>query len=194
MTLMVVSLAMSLDAFSMGLALGTRMADVWRRLFFVLTVGVLHFVMPLIGMLFGSLVQHYLGPVALMVSAGILLVLGLHMVFQAGGFVSSANTPTDSASDQNRALPVIEQLGFWAMLSFACMISLDSLSVGVSMGMVGVNLWLSLVMFSCSAMCLCSLGLWLGAKLNHVRGGFAERAAGLILGALGVKFLYICLF
>jgi putative Mn2+ efflux pump MntP len=181
LTMLMMALALGMDAFSMGLAISIRCAQDRVRVVFSAMVGLFHFLMPYMGMFFGGLVNHYIGPVAMMMAGGLLSLLGIHMFFQ---------TTQDSAQVKSES----KYMPFFTLLMLAFMVSMDSLSVGVTIGIIGVEKWLPFVLFAVIASMLSGFGLWLGKTMHHLSGKIAERIAALILFALGMKFLYLHLF
>jgi putative Mn2+ efflux pump MntP len=182
LTLLFIALALGMDAFSLGIGVGVRVSGNRQIVKISVLTGIFHLAMPLAGMFFGGLIQRLVGPLALLFSGILLAALGLHMAIQAW---------RDSRESSNSAATIFT---FWSMLVFAFSVSVDSLSIGFSLGMVGVNVWLALFLFAACATALCALGLSLGKALNQYIGRFGEVAGGLILLILGLKFIYVSIF
>jgi len=177
-TLLALAAALGMDAFSLGIGIGVKIQRKLQLLSISLLTGFFHMLFPLVGLIFGELIHHYVGSFALFCSGGLLLLLGYHMMFA---------TRTENP-DNHRTANVITT---WGILAFAFSVSVDSLSIGVSMGIVGVDIWLTVSIFAIVAALLCALGLWLGKTMNRIIGQYGEWLGGLILMLIGAKFIYI---
>ena len=60
LTTILVGISLSMDAFSLSLAYGTINLNKRQELTLSLIVGLYHFVMPLIGLFFGSIIEKYI--------------------------------------------------------------------------------------------------------------------------------------
>lgn len=184
LTLLLIAFALGMDAFSLGIGVGVRVAG--RRQVFEMSAltGLFHLLMPLVGLFFGGIIQRLVGPYALFGSGLLISVLGLHMALQAW----RESQQMEISANANAVVT------FWTMLVFAFSVSVDSLSIGFSLGMVGVDVWLALTLFAVTASLMCGLGLSLGKAIHRYIGRYGELAGGIILLVLGLKFIYMGLF
>ena len=60
LTTILVGISLSMDAFSLSLAYGTINLNKRQKLTLSLIVGAYHFIMPLIGLFFGSVIEKYI--------------------------------------------------------------------------------------------------------------------------------------
>lgn len=90
--------------------------------------------MPLLGLFTGSYVGHLLGQVTTFAAGGLLILLGGHMVFNS---FRAGHAGTRSMDHQT----------FWGMLLISLSVSVDSFSVGVSLGMFVNSIVLTVLAF-----------------------------------------------
>jgi putative Mn2+ efflux pump MntP len=77
----------------------------------------------------------------------------------------------------------------WGLLFFALSVSIDSMSVGVSLGMFATDLLFTVLMFGAFGGVMSVFGLLLGRKAGHWIGEYGEALGGVILLAFGIRFL-----
>lgn len=173
-TLLLMAFALGMDAFSIGLGMGMYKLRL-RQLFYIgITVGIFHVIMPLVGMLTGSFLSDTFGAFASLLGGILLLVLGVQM------FISSFRHDDG---------PAIAPVGF-GLFIFALSVSLDSFSVGLSLGIFGARTFVAIACFGIVATVLTWLGLWLGRHVQGWLGNYSEALGGAILFAFGLKLLF----
>ncbi|MEK5444873.1 MULTISPECIES: manganese efflux pump [unclassified Fredinandcohnia] len=175
-TLFIMAFALGMDAFSVGLGMGLIRLRLKQILTIGITIGVFHMWMPLAGMMIGHFLSDTFGAIATYVGAGLLLFLGLQMI------ISSFK---DDDGDKRMITPV----GF-GLFIFALSVSLDSFSVGLSLGIYGAKTIMVILMFGVVSMILSWVGLLLGRKVQHWLGTYSEVLGGCILLVFGVKLLF----
>lgn len=173
-TIVIMAVALGMDAFSLGIGIGMRGIRLLDILKLSTLVGAFHIIMPLIGMFTGQYVSSLLGNVAVVVGGILLLLLGLHMIY------SSVRGPEVRSFD-HRTL--------WGMLIFALSVSIDSFSVGVSLGLFSSDLLLTVLLFGGFGGAMSIIGLLLGRKVHRFIGEYGEAIGGIILLVFGIKFL-----
>lgn len=172
-TLILMAFALGMDAFSVGLGMG--MFRLGRRQIFKIgiTIGLFHVWMPLLGMIAGRFLSEQFGAIAGYIGGGLLVILGIQMIWS-------------SFKDDEESL--ITPVGF-GLLIFALSVSLDSFSVGLSLGIYGAKTLLVLTCFGIGATILTWLGLLIGKKVQGLLGKYSEALGGSILLAFGIKLL-----
>lgn len=174
-TIMFMAIALGMDAFSLGIGIGmngVRRVDALRMGFLV---ALFHVLMPLAGIFAGQYVGALLGDLARYVSGGLLLLLGLHMIlssFKQGGFQA------------------INPRSILGALLFSLSVSIDSFSVGVSLGMFQGNLLLTILSFGFFGGLMSLMGLGLGRRMGRQLGEYGEAAGGAILFGFGLLFIF----
>ncbi|OUN01036.1 MAG: hypothetical protein BAA02_14420 [Paenibacillaceae bacterium ZCTH02-B3] len=174
--LALLAVALGMDAFSLGVGIGlrgVRTAEMWRL---GLCVTLFHFLMPLCGMVAGRNFRLILDDLAHAAAGVLLLLLGAHMIYHSlrGG---------ESRSIDHRT--------FWGMMLFALGVSIDSFSVGLSLGMFWPeNIPLAVTMFGLAGGGMNMAGLLAGRRLSQLAGEYGEAFGGAILLGFGLLFLF----
>ncbi|MFD0673383.1 manganese efflux pump MntP family protein [Cohnella sp. GCM10027633] len=174
LTILVMAVALGMDAFSLGIGLGLkgiRRLDVLRL---SAMIALFHVVMPLGGMVMGQYVGELLGGIATSAAGALLLLLGGHMVY---------------SSLRGEAVDSIDHRTVWGTLVFSFSVSIDSFSVGVSLGMFSSHLFLTVLLFGVSGGLMSVFGLMLGRRVSRRLGGYGEALGGVILFGFGLLFL-----
>jgi manganese efflux pump family protein len=172
-TLCMMAFALGMDAFSVGLGMGLiRLRS--KQIFYIgLTIGLFHIFMPLFGLWLGRFLSQQFGAIASYIGGFLLLILGVQMI------VSSFKKDDE---------PFISPLGI-GLLFFALSVSLDSFSVGLSLGIYGARTVLTIMLFGLFSMVLTWGGLLLGHRFQQWLGVYSEVLGGSILFAFGMKLL-----
>lgn len=174
LTLLIMAFALGMDAFSVGIGMGTIPLRL-RQIFYIgIIIGIFHVIMPLLGMIIGQFLSQYFGEIATYAGGILLLLLGIQMII-------SAFRPEEER--------LVTPVGFGLIL-FALSVSLDSFSVGLSLGIYGARTLITMLMFGIVSMTLTWAGLLLGRKVQNWLGSYGEALGGSILFAFGIKLLF----
>jgi putative Mn2+ efflux pump MntP len=165
--------ALGMDAFSVGLGMGMLRLRLKRIFKIGIVIGLFHVFMPLCGLLIGDYLSEHFGQLAAMVGGILLLLLGAQMVYS-------------SLSSTHEVL--VAPIGFGLFL-FALSVSLDSFSVGLSLGIYGARILITLFMFGAVSMVLTWSGLLMGRKFQNWLGTYSQILGGCILFAFGLNLL-----
>lgn len=174
MTIFIMAIALGMDAFSLGIGLGMRGIRLLDILKISLVIAFFHMLMPLMGMFAGHYVSTLLNGVATAVGGGLLIVLGTHMIY-------SALKGEDYQAFDHRT--------FWGILVFALSVSIDSFSVGISLGLFASDILMTVLMFGAFGGVMSILGLLVGRRMGRWVGEYGEAFGGVILLVFGIKFL-----
>lgn len=172
-TLLAMAFAVSMDAFSIALGMGMFKLRMKQIFYIGLTIGVFHVLMPLFGIFAGHLLSGTFGKISNYVGGALLLVLGLQMSI----FCFSKN-------ENSLVAPV-----GWGIVLFGGIVSIDSFSAGLSLGIFGVKAFAAVMIFGAVAVLLTWSGLILGRKVQGYLGAYGELLGGIFLIAFGVKLL-----
>ncbi len=174
MTLLLMAIALGMDAFSVGLGMGMIKLRL-RQIFYIgVTIGIFHIVMPLGGMVIGKVLSQEFGSIASLIGGLLLVMLGMQMMF---------------SSFKKEDGPMISPVGA-GLFIFALSVSLDSFSVGLSLGIYGARTMLTILLFGAVSMLLTWMGLIFGRKLQGWLGSYSEALGGSILLGFGIKLLF----
>jgi putative Mn2+ efflux pump MntP len=174
-TILVMAVALGLDALSLGIGIGMRGIRKLDILKLSIVIAVFHMAMPLMGMFMGGYMSTLLGGVATKAGGILLVLLGIHMVY---------------SSVKGAPVQFMDHKSFLGMLLFALSVSIDSFSVGVSLGMFAGDMALTVIMFGTVGGLMSIVGLTLGREAGHWIGAYGEAVGGVILLAFGARFLF----
>lgn len=174
LTIWIMAVALGLDALSLGLGIGMR--GVRKRT--ILKIGsitaLFHILMPLAGMTMGGYLSAILGHIATICGGVLLALLGAHMVYAS--FRAGEERPINYSS-------------LWGIILFSFSVSVDSFSVGVSLGMFAGDRTLTVLMFGAMGGVMSIAGLLLGRRMGRWVGDYGEAMGGVILLAFGLMFI-----
>ena len=173
-TIFMMALALGMDAFSVGLALGLQQLRLKRIALIGFTVGIFHVLMPFIGIILGSFMSTKLEGIAVVLAGILLCGIGAQMIFQ---------------TFQQKSKQVLAPVGFGLVL-FAISVSLDSFPVGLSLGLSGAVAFFILIIFGIVTCSLTWLALLIGRRANHLLGAYSEVIGGSILFGFGLLLLF----
>lgn len=173
LTLFVMAFALGMDAFSVGLGMGLIQLRLKQIFYIGLIIGLFHVWMPLTGMIIGRFLSDQFGMIATYAGGILLLLLGFQMI---------------RSSLKEEEARMITPVGF-GLFIFALSVSLDSFSVGLSLGIYGARTVITILMFGIVSMFLTWIGLLLGRRAQNWFGSYSEALGGSILLAFGIKLL-----
>ncbi|MBQ6687388.1 MAG: manganese efflux pump [Bacilli bacterium] len=172
-TLFSVGLALSMDTFSLSLGLGTFNISNRKALLLALIVGIMHFLMPYLGMLLGNTLISIFKINNNFLLGLILIAISLEMLF-------------DLLKKENRAF----NLSLIGMFFFALGVSLDSFSTGIGLNAITHNIYMAMGIFSICSFCFTYIGLILGKYCNHILGVYSSVLGSLLLLTIGILHLF----
>lgn len=173
-TVLIIAVALGFDAFSLGLGIGLKGIRIRDILKLGTVIALFHVLMPIGGMLTGQLVSGLIGHIASAVAGVLLILLGGHMMY------SSIRGGTASAFDHRSVL---------GLLVLAFSVSIDSFSVGVSLGIFSVDFGLTVFLFGFFGGLMSMLGLLLGRNVGSKLGEYGEACGGAVLLGFGILFI-----
>jgi len=174
-TIVIMAIALGLDAFSLGIGLGMRGIRLLHIVYISMVIAIFHILMPLIGMFTGHYVSTILGGVAVAAGGGLLVLLGCHMIYSA---MSNGKTP------------YFNILTVWGLLLFSLSVSIDSFAVGISLGLFSSEIAITCILFGVFGGIMSVMGLLLGRRVGRWMGEYGEAFGGVILLVFGLKFLF----
>ncbi len=174
-TTLMMAIALGMDAFSLGIGIGMQRLS-WIQIVKVsCTVGLFHIFMPLIGFAIGHFLSDLIGNFAIWIGGAILIYLGLNMIWSS--FKNGVATTT------------INQTAGIGLIILAFSVSVDALSVGLSLGLFSAHLSLTVMLFGVMGAIMTGLGLLIGNKVGEWLGDYGEAFGGVILLVFGIRFL-----
>lgn len=174
LTTILLALGMSVDAFAAALARGAgSLHYTWRQTVkTALIFGIVETITPLIGWLAGSMTQKFIAEYDHWLAFGLLLALGLKMIWGA----LHDDGDEAAAADKNRTDTTLLLTVITAIAT-----SIDSMVVGVGLAFLDANIWLTALAIGTSTTIMAAVGLRLGRLLGQKIGSRAEMAGGVVL-------------
>ncbi|MDI3547310.1 MAG: hypothetical protein PWR10_962 [Halanaerobiales bacterium] len=179
-----VAIALGTDAFSVAIVIGIQKYSLRDIIKISSLIAVFHIFMPLSGLYGGHFIEDILrillglngriDRVLNLVGSGLLLLIGFYMVIEKW-------------LDREEELSDLSLRG-WGVVALAFSVSIDSLSVGISLGMLG-NIYPAIALITGPvAGLMMAAGLYFGSKIGHWLGDEAQIVGGLALIYLGLHF------
>ncbi len=177
-SILLLGLAMSTDAFAAALGKGAAMRSPrWRdALRAGLVFGLVEAATPIVGWLLGTSASDMVEAWDHWIAFGLLVALGLHMIHKA-----LHATPDDDAPPQR---------GLAALALAGLATSIDALAVGVGLAFVEVDILAVATVIGLCTFVMVTAGVMAGRALGQVLGRRAEIAGGIILIAVGAMIVY----
>jgi putative Mn2+ efflux pump MntP len=179
--LLLLAVGLAMDAVAVSATRGLRVGSV--RLVHLASValffGGAQALMPLGGFLLGQQVGPLIAAVHHWVAGGLLLFLGARMV--------RASSTQDR--DHEDAAATTDPFALGTMTALAVATSIDAFAVGVVLPTLGASLWVSVAVIGIVTAVLAMAGLIVGARLGAHLGTRLELVGGVVLIALGLRFV-----
>jgi len=177
-TLLLIAIGVSADAFAvaLGKGLGMRRLNYRHAVLIALAFGVFQAVMPLVGWLVGTQFQSLITSIDHWIAFGLLALVGGKMLYEA--FSKGGDEKEDDG------LRVRELL----LLSFAT--SIDALAVGISFAFLEVDILPAVALIGATTAVLSFAAVLIGHRAGTRFKRPAEIAGGLILIGIGTKILF----
>jgi manganese efflux pump family protein len=169
-TLVAFVLPLGLDSFAVAAAIGAAGARAARWRIVAVFVG-FEAGMPLVGLALGAPLAHVIGAAADYVAAAAVIAVGVWML--------------RADDDEEKAGRLVAARGL-TLIGLGVGVSLDELAIGFSVGLSHLPLLPVVIGIAVQAAVAAQLGLRLGARIAERHREAAERAAGIVLIALGL--------
>ena len=171
--LIIMAFALGMDAFSVSLGMGMMPLKLRQILYIGMTIGIFHIIMPFIGMVLGRFYQRNM-EISHFAGAILLIGLGFYIVYS-----------TILQNEETRTAPI----GI-SLFVFAFGVSIDSFSVGLSLGIYGAQTIITILLFGFVSMLLAWIGLLIGRHAKDMLGTYGEIVGGIILVGFGLYILF----
>lgn len=181
LSILLIGLAMSTDAFAAAIGKGAAMArPKWSQALRTgLIFGIVEAITPVIGWLLGTAASRFIAAWDHWIAFVLLAALGLHMIWQA---LQPADATAEAADDPHSNVFKLAIAGLAT--------SIDAMAVGVGLAFADVNIAVLSVVIGLCTFTMVTLGVMLGRALGVMIGKRAEIVGGLILIAVGGVILY----
>ena len=161
------AISLSMDAFFLSLAYGSLNLNKKTMYELSFVVGLYHFLMPILGNLFGN----FLGIENKYIVSIIFFIIGINMIL-------------DIFKDKE-----LKPISHLYILLFGLSVSIDSFTIGVGLSNITDFTILCPFAFSITSFMFTYIGLVLGKKINELIGNIAVILGGLTIIVLGVYYI-----
>lgn len=173
-SLIFVAIALGMDAFSISLGMGMQQLRLKKIMKIGFVFGLFHIILPFIGIIIGKYLSIKIGHIAILASGLILVAIGIQMILTAFNHVLKTNV---------QPLRV-------GLIFLGLSVSLDSFSVGLSIGISGVKTVIAIFLFGIMSTGMTWTGLLLGKKVRGLLGAYSEILGGSILCIFGLLIIF----
>ena len=182
----IIAITMAMDAFAVSVCKGVSCRDKYTKTGLVCGAwfGGFQALMPLIGWLFGVLLMELVN-----IEAATGYIAFALLAFLGGKMIAEALEAEECYCDENNY-----SLAARVMFPFAIATSIDALAIGVTVSMLGANIWIAITLIGIVTFALSFVGSVIGAKIGSKFEKKAELAGGVVLLLLALKFLIETIF
>ncbi len=172
-TSILIGIGLSMDAFSLSILYGTLSFSKKKILLLSSFVGLFHFLMPLLGYMFGSYLFSYLAINTHALVGAILGIIAIEMLLSVKKEEQLTNLTTISS-----------------LLLFAFTVSIDSFSVGIGLSGLTDQILMSALIYALLSGMFTLLGLSIGKNLNRLFGKLSTIVGAMILLILSIYYFF----
>ena len=181
LTIILIALALAVDAFAVAIAAGVSLCQVNSRQIFRLAFhfGLFQAMMNIIGWGAGLTVRTLLANIDHWLAFGLLALVAAKMI-------------KDSLEGREEEAQKVDPTKGYTLIMLSVATSIDSLAVGLSFSVLNVSIWLPAIIIGLVATLLTVIGLKLGCLLGSASriGSRAEIIGGLVLLGIGFNILH----
>jgi len=174
---MVLSVALAMDAFAVSIGLGSKSdQDKLRSLALIAGIwfGLFQGLMPLIGYLAGHSVLGWVEEYASWIAFGLLVLIGGKMIWESFG---------EGVEEE------ITHITHKVMLMLAIATSIDAMAAGFSLTLLDVNAFIACLMIAVITFVFSVAGVYIGFRSGTWLESRAELFGGIVLVLIGFKIL-----
>ena len=175
--LVTTAISLAMDAFSVSVCKGLATKKLKPKHLIITGAwfGGFQALMPLIGYYVGALFRDYVEAFDHWIIFALLALIGANMIKES---FEGDECPANAGS-----------FAFKTMLTMALATSIDALATGLTFAATGTNIALAVFLIAITTFICCFIGSIVGAKIGAKCKTQAEIAGGIILIAIGAKFL-----
>ena len=176
LTIFLIAIGLSLDAFAVSIAAGAVMKyfnsdDALNMAFFFWAF---QLVMPVVGWLSGLTLKNFITGVDHWVAFGLLFLIGCKMIYESFKI--------------NKEKPGVNTM---ALLGLALATSIDALAVGLSLSFLKIAIALPAIIIGTVTFLLSFFGVFVGHKFGRLFAGKIEIAGGIVIIGIGLRILFV---
>lgn len=178
-TLMILALALSADAFAVAVTNGifdqtVTLKDALKTAF---VFGIFQALMPILGFVLGTTFSETVHRYQHWIALFLLSAIGLNMLREA---LHDSSDSEEIQSETN--LFTVKNLTMQGIAT-----SIDALAAGVSLAVLDINIVNSALLIGLITFLCCAIGVYIGKKFSSLLGLRARIVGGLVIIAIGLK-------
>ena len=174
LNILLIGIALSMDTFSLSLGVGTYNLEKKKCIQLSLLVGIMHFIMPLLGNIVGDQIMRFFSLNSNLFLGCILLFIAVNLL------IDMVKKEEDTTID----------LSLFGMFLFAFGVSIDAFSTGLALTAITKNKILAMLLFSRTSFTFTLIGLNIGKYVSKKLGNKASILGFILLVVLGI--FHIC--
>lgn len=185
----VVAVVLGMDAFSLSLGMGLRGVKLKYEIKFSAAVGILHIIMPLVGLNLGIAAGRLFGVWAAVAGAIVLAYIGIDFLVKG---IREVKTTSISFQNARKILNPVQNIvadDWKAIMLLAASVSIDALTVGFGLGTLRMPILVTVITIGVIAALMTMLGFIAGRACSKIVGSYAQILGGILLLALAVKLV-----
>ena len=177
LTLLGTAWALAMDAFAVAAVVAAGLHRLTYRHIFRLAwhFGLFQAGMPVIGWFGGTALSSFMATFAHWLAAGLLAVIGLHMIWES-------RRPGERARNYDPTKG-------WSLVGLSVATSIDALAVGLSFGLINLSIWIPALIIGSVTIIITATGVFIGRRAGRLLGPWAERVGGIVLITIGIRIL-----
>jgi len=178
-SLLLIAIALSMDAFSVSLTEGFRLKEnitFYHTFLIGLFFGGFQGLMPLLGWIAGEQIREIIVVIAPIIAFVLLAFIGSKMIYDSLKEIEGKEEENNKFSHKQ-------------LLILAIATSIDAFAIGVSFALLDIDILIPVVVIGIVTFVFSEVGVFLGKKLGNTFGNKFEIIGGVILILLGIKIL-----
>jgi manganese efflux pump family protein len=179
-TIVIIALALAMDAFAVSLSTGVTMCKMHLRhaLRMAAFFGAFQAIMPIAGWGAGRLAAGYIKRYDHWVAFVLLLFVGAKMIYEA---IRGKKDGDDEKRDPHNV---------YILLTLSIATSIDAAAVGVSLSCLDVAIVVPSIIIGVITFFISLVGTQIGCKIGDIFGSKIEVLGGIVLIGIGIKILF----
>lgn len=173
LTIFSIGIALSMDAFSLSLGIGTFNISNKKALLLSSIVGVMHFIMPFLGVILGAKLINIFSLDSNFLLGMILVAISIEMLF-------------DLLKKEEKSI----NMSFLGMFLFAFGVSLDSFSTGIGLTAITNSIFMAMAIFTICSFSFTFMGLTIGKYTNKLLGVYSSLIGSVLLMGIGLFYIF----
>ncbi len=166
-------LPLALDTFALAAALGVAGLASRDRLRVCIILTAFEAGMPVVGFFAGGALGQVLGRFAGFTGIAVLAFAGVLLLW-----------PGRDDDREKHRLQLLSKVRGLAIFDLGLSISVDELTIGFSLGLLGLSLVITVLWIAVQAFAAAQLGMWIGSRIGEATRERTEKLAGLLLVAM----------